>query len=70
MLCNMSRKGECHDNAIAESFFSSLKTERVDDEDYFTRSEVKKSIFKYIKVLYNRQRRHSYFGYISRIEYE
>jgi transposase InsO family protein len=38
----MSRKGECHDNAVAESFFSSLKTELVDDEDYFTRSEVKK----------------------------
>lgn len=45
MLCSMSRKGECHDNAVAENLFSSLKTERVDDEDYFTRSEAKKSIF-------------------------
>jgi putative transposase len=70
MQCSMSRKGECHDNAVAESFFSSLKTELVDDEDYFTRSEAKKSIFEYIEVFYNRQRRHSYLGYISPIEYE
>jgi putative transposase len=70
MLCSMSRKGECHDNAVAESFFSSLKTERVDDEDYFTRSEAKKSIFEYIEVFYDRQRRHYYLGYISPIEYD
>jgi transposase InsO family protein len=42
----MSRKGECHDNAVAESFFSSLKTELTDDEDYFTRSQAKQSIFE------------------------
>jgi putative transposase len=70
MQCSISRKGECHDNAVAESFFSSLKTELVDDEDYFTRSEAKKSIFEYIEVFYNRKRRHSYLGYISPIEYE
>jgi putative transposase len=70
MLCSMSRKGECHDNAVAESFFSSLKTERVDDEDYFKRSEAKKSIFEYIEVFYDRQRRHYYLGYISPIEYD
>lgn len=70
MQCSMSRKGECHDNAVAESFFSSLKTELTDDEDYFTRSEARKSIFEYIEVFYNRQRRHSYLGYVSPIEYE
>jgi len=70
MVCSMSRKGECHDNAVAESFFSTLKTELVDDEDYRTRSEAKQSIFEYIEVFYNRQRRHSYLGYISPEEYE
>jgi len=70
MLSSMSRKGECHDNAVAESFFSSLKTELVDHEDYFTRAEARQSIFEYIEVFYNRQRRHSYLGYISPEEYE
>jgi transposase InsO family protein len=70
MRCSMSRKGECHDNAVAESFFSSLKTELTDDEDYFTRSQAKQSIFEYIEVFYNRQRRHSYLGYVSPVEYE
>lgn len=70
MLCSMSRKGECHDNAVAESFFSTLKTELVDDEDYRTRSEAKQSLFEYIEVFYNRRRRHSYLGYISPEEYE
>ncbi len=70
MRCSMSRKGECHDNAVAESFFSSLKTELNDDEDYFTRSQAKQRIFEYIEVFYNRQRRHSYLGYISPVEYE
>jgi transposase InsO family protein len=70
MRCSMSRKGECHDNAVAESFFSSLKTELTDDEDYFTRSQAKQSIFEYIEVFYNRQRRHSYLGYLSPVEYE
>jgi len=70
MLCSMSRKGECHDNAVAESFFGTLKTELVDDEDYRTRAEAKQSLFEYIEVFYNRQRRHSYLGYVSPEEYE
>lgn len=70
MLCSMSRKGECHDNAVAESFFGSLKTELVDHEDYRTRQEAKQSLFEYIEIFYNRQRRHSYLGYISPEEYE
>jgi len=70
LLCSMSRKGECHDNAVAESFFSSLKTELVDSEDYRTRQQARQSIFEYIEVFYNRKRRHSYLGYISPVEYE
>lgn len=70
MLCSMSRKGECHDNAVAESFFGSLKTELVDHEDYHTRQQAKQSLFEYIEVFYNRLRRHSYLGYVSPVEYE
>lgn len=70
MLCSMSRKGECHDNAVAESFFGTLKTELVEHEDYRTRQQAKQSLFEYIEVFYNRQRRHSYLGYISPAEYE
>jgi len=70
MLPSMSRKGECHDNAVAESFFGTLKTELVDDADYRTREEAKQSLFEYIEVFYNRQRRHSYLGYVSPAEYE
>lgn len=70
MLCSMSRKGECHDNAVAESFFGTLKTELVDHEDYQTRQQAKQSLFEYIEVFYNRQRRHSYLGYITPLEYE
>lgn len=59
---SMSRKGNCWDNAVAESFFHTLKTEQVDCEDYGTREEAKASIFEYIEVFYNRQRRHSHIG--------
>ena len=69
-LCSMSRKGECLDNAVAESFFGSLKTELVDHEDYRTYEEAKQSLFEYIEVFYNRRRRHSYLGYISPETYE
>jgi len=69
-LCSMSRKGECLDNAVAESFFGSLKTELVDHKDYRTHEEAKQSLFEYIEVFYNRQRRHSYLGYVSPEEYE
>lgn len=60
--CSMSRKGNCWDNAVAESFFHTLKTELVHCEDYRTREEAKASIFEYIEVFYNRQRRHSHVG--------
>lgn len=70
LLCSMSRKGECLDNAVAESFFGTLKSELVDHEDYHSKDEAKRSLFEYIEVFYNRRRRHSYLGYISPIECE
>lgn len=70
LVCSMSRKGECLDNAVAESFFGTLKTELVDHEDYFTKAAAKQSLFEYIEVFYNRRRRHSYLRYMSPEEYE
>jgi len=66
----MSRKGECLDNAVAESFFGTLKTEPVCHEDYRTKEEARKSLFEYIELFYNRRRRHSFLGYISPAEFE
>ena len=63
--CSMSRKGNCWDNAVAESFFHTLKTELVHHEDYRSRTEAKASIFEYIEVFYNRQRRHSHIGQMA-----
>jgi len=70
LLCSMSRKGECWDNAVAESFFGSLKNECVYHEDYKTREEAKQNIFEYIEVFYNRQRRHAFLNYMAPVEYE
>jgi len=70
LCCSMSRKGECLDNAVAESFFGTLKNELVYHEDYMTRAEARQSIFEYIEVFYNRQRRHAYLNYMTPVEYE
>jgi putative transposase len=70
LYCSMSRKGECWDNAVAESFFGSLKNEHVHHEDYQTRTEAKQSIFEYIEVFYNRKRRHAFLNYMTPVEYE
>ena len=70
LICSMSRKGNCYDNAVAESFFGTLKSELVMHEDYRSHEEAKQSLFEYIEVFYNRQRRHSYIGYLSPSEYE
>jgi len=67
---SMSRKGNCWDNAVSESFFHTLKTECVNHENYPTREAAKKSIFDYIEVFYNRQRLHSNNGYLSPVEFE
>ena len=68
--CSMSRKGHCWDNAVAESFFHTLKTELVHHEDYRSRDEAKVSIFEYIEVFYNRQRRHSHLGQMAPTAFE
>jgi transposase InsO family protein len=68
--CSMSGVGQCWDNAPMESFFSSMKKELTHHEDYATRAEARASIFEYIEVFYNRQRRHSTLGYVSPAEYE
>ena len=65
MKSSMSRKGDCWDNAVAESFFGSLKTERVFFANYKTREEAKRDIVDYIEMFYNSKRRHSYLGYLS-----
>lgn len=70
IACSMSRRGNCWDNAPMESFFATLKKELVHDEDYQTREEAQASIFEYIEVFYNRQRRHSTLGFKSPTEYE
>ena len=70
LLCSMSRKGHCSDNAVVESFFHTLKTELVGFEDYHTRDEARASLFEYMEVFYNRLRRHSTLNYRSPAEFE
>ena len=70
IIQSMSRKGNCWDNAVPESFFHTLKTELVYHETYETREQAKNSIFEYIEVYYNRVRMHSTNDYLSPIEYE
>ncbi len=65
MVASMSRKGNCWDNAPMESFFNSLKNERVFHESYLTREHAKRDLFDYIEVFYNRRRRHSALSYQS-----
>jgi len=67
---SMSRKGNCWDNAVSESFFHTLKTELIDQQPYLTRDQAKKDVFDYIEVFYNQQRLHSGNGYVSPVNYE
>jgi putative transposase len=67
---SMSRKGNCYDNAVSESFFHTLKTEHVYEYRYETRAMARQSIFEYIEMFYNRQRRHSALGYRSPVSFE
>ena len=67
---SMSRKGNCWDNAVAESFFHTLKTELIYLEDYDTHEEAQSAVFEYIEVFYNRQRCHSANGYLAPLLYE
>jgi transposase InsO family protein len=67
---SMSRKSNCYDNAVAESFFHTLKTEHVYDYRYKARTEAIQSVFEYIEMFYNRHRRHSALGYRSPVSFE
>ena len=70
ITCSMSGRGSCYDNAVVESFFASLKRERVQRKKYRTRDEARADVFDYIERFYNRQRRHGYVGKISPAEFE
>lgn len=70
LTCSMARKGECLDNAVAESFFGSLKNEWIHHEDYRTRQQARQRIFEYIEAFYNRQRRHATLKYMTPVEFE
>lgn len=67
---SMSSKGNCYDNAVVESFFSTFKRELVYTETFKTREEAMLKIFEYIEVFYNRKRRHSKLGYLSPLDFE
>jgi len=70
MICSMSRKGDCWDNAVMESFFATLKSELIYQESFATKDEARLKIFDYIEVYYNRKRRHSSLGSKSPAEFE
>jgi len=70
ITASMSRRGNCYDNAFAESFFATLKKELIYRHVYSTKDEAKKAIFEYIEVWYNRQRLHSSLGYKTPIQFE
>ncbi|MDF9391032.1 hypothetical protein ELQ36_00635 [Methylococcus capsulatus] len=69
-VCSMSRKGNCWDNAPAESFFPTLQTELIHQRRFETREQAKQEIFEYIEVFYNRQRKHSTLGYRTPAEFD
>lgn len=70
MIVSMSRKGNCWDNAAMESFFGSLKEECVGSKVYLSREQARQSLFEYLEISSNRQRRHSTLGYVSPLIYE
>lgn len=70
MTASMSRRGDCYDNAVAESFFATLEKELIQDSRWRTRREAQAAIFEYIEAWYNRTRLHSSLGYCSPAEYE
>ena len=70
IISSISRKGNCWDNAVAESFFGTLKIELIHGADYTTRDQTKGDIVNYIEMFYNCKRRHSYLGYMSPMDWE
>ena len=67
---SMSRRGNCHDNAVAESFFQLLKRERIKRKIYATRDEARSDVFDYIEMFYNSKRKHGSNNLLSPVEYE
>jgi putative transposase len=70
ITCSMSRRGDCWDNAVGESFFATLKVELVYDTAWATRAQARSELFEYIEVFYNNERRHSSLGYLSPLAFE
>ena len=70
LVASMSKKGDCWDNAVAESFFASLETELIQEANWDTRAAARQAIFEYVEAWYNRERRHSSLGYRSPVQYE
>ena len=70
LSASMSRRGNCHDNAVAESFFQLLKRERIKRKIYIDREEARRDVFNYIELFYNPKRRHSYANGLSPVEFE
>jgi transposase InsO family protein len=70
VTCSMSRAGNCYDNALAESFFGTLKAELVHGQRWPSRRAARLAVFEWIEVFYNRQRRHSALAYLSPVEFE
>lgn len=68
--CSMSAKGNCYDNAVVESFFSTLKRERTSTRRYATHEDAQKDLFQYIEVFYNRMRRHTSLNGLSPVDFE
>lgn len=70
IICSMSRKGDCWDNAVMERFFRSLKSELIDHQRYLTKDQARKDIIQYIEMFYNSKRLHSYLGYKNPLHFE
>jgi transposase InsO family protein len=70
LVASMSKKGDCWDNAVAESFFATLESELILEADWLTRDAARQAVFEYIEAWYNRERRHSSLGYRSPAQYE
>jgi putative transposase len=70
IVCSMSRRGNCWDNAAMERFFSTLKTERLSKKHYRTKDDLRADVFGYIERFYNPHRRHSTLGYLSPVQFE
>jgi putative transposase len=70
LVASMSRRGNCHDNAVAESFFQLLKRERIRRRTYLTRDAARQDVFDYIEMFYNSTRKHTNNGLLSPVDYE